>query len=188
MTNLLILVVGRSARLHRVLPLFRSPALLHLNSAFFLPLPQKQAVLHMLAYGLRGEWGPVLPPPNRSAPNYLGSPEVRHKCRLRFQSKVRAGRMIGGPGWTADVVRWFLGGDFHITPCGAVPKGDDPHGRIVHNYSHTVDGMSLNAALIDNSVEYISFQARVKLLAQVSWYFKVDLKNGYRQIPVNPKD
>ena len=96
--------------------------------------------------------------------------------------------MIGGPGWTANVVRWFLGGDFHITPCGAVPKGDDPHGRIVHNYSHTVDGMSLNAALIDNSVEYISFQARVKLLAQVSWYFKVDLKNGYRQIPVNPKD
>ena len=48
--------------------------------------------------------------------------------------------------------------------------------------------MSLNAALIDNSVEYISFQARVKLLAQVSWYFKVDLKNGYRQVPVNPKD
>ena len=181
-------MVGRSARLHRVLPLFRSPALLHLNSAFFLPLPQKQAVLHMLAYGLRGEWGPVLPPPNRIAPNYLGSPEARHKCRLRFQSEVRAGRMIGGPGWTADVVRWFLGGDFHITPCGAVPKGDDPHGRIVHNYSHTVDGMSLNAALIDNSVEYISFQARVKLLAQVSWYFKVDLKNGYRQIPVNPKD
>ena len=56
------------------------------------------------------------------------------------------------------------------------------------NYSHTFDGMSLNSALIDNSVEYISFQARVRLLAQVSWYFKVDLKNGYRQIPVNPKD
>ena len=142
----------------------------------------------MLAYGLRGEWGPVLPTPNRIAPNYLGSPEARHKCRLRFQSEVRAGRMIGGPGWTADVVRWFLGGDFHVTPCGAVPKGDDPHGRIVHNYSHTIDGLSLNAALIDNSVEYISFQARVELLAQVSWYFKVDLKNGYRQVPVNPKD
>ena len=25
-------------------------------------------------------------------------------------------------------------------------------------------------------------------MAQVTWYFKVDLKNGYRQIPVNPSD
>ena len=101
----------------------------------------------MLAYGLRGEWGSEFPPPNQPAPNYLGSREARHKCRLRFQSEVRAGRMIGGPGWTSDVVRWFLGGDFYITPCGAVPKGDDPHGRIVHNYSHTFDGISLNSVL-----------------------------------------
>ena len=93
-------MLGRSTRLHRVFPLFRSPALLHLNRALFLPLSHREAVLHMLAYGLRGEWGPVLPPPNRIAPNYLGSPEARHKCRPQFQSEVRAGRMIGGPGWT----------------------------------------------------------------------------------------
>ena len=69
-----------------------------------------------------------------------------------------------------------------------MPKGDDPHGRIVHNYSHEFDGISLNSVLLDNSVQYISFKARVELLSQVSWYFKVDLKNGYRQVPVNPKD
>ena len=182
------LVSGRSALLHRVLPLFRSPALLQRNRDFFIPHPDKEAVLHMLAYGLRGDWGPKFPPPNRPAPNYLGPPEAIRKCRCRFQSEVRAGRMVGGPGWTADTVRWFLGGDFFITPCGAVPKGEDLHGRIVHNYSHEFDGISLNSVLLDNSVAYISFKERVELLSQVSWYFKVDLKNGYRQIPVSPKD
>ena len=130
----------------------------------------------------------MLPPPGRPAKNYLKTPVAREKCRRRFQSEVRAGRMIGGPGWDSGMVRWFLNGDFFITPCGAVPKGDDPHGRIVHNYSHEFDGVSLNSALLDNSVEYISFRARVDLLSQVSWYFKVDLENGYRQVPVHPID
>ena len=96
--------------------------------------------------------------------------------------------MIGGPGWTREHVHWFLNGDFFITPCGAVPKNGDPFGRIVHNYSHEFDGLSLNTALLDNSVSYISFKERVLLLSQVTWYFKVDLKNGYRQVPVSPKD
>ena len=86
------------------------------------------------------------------------------------------------------MVRWFLRKDFYITPCGAVPKGEDPHGRIVHNYSHQFDGTSLNDALLDNSVSYISFKERARLLAQVTWYFKVDLENGYRQVPVAPVD
>ena len=180
--------LGRSALIHRVLPLFRSPAQLSLNRAFLLPHPTKTAVLEMLAYGLQGEWGPTFPPPNRPAANYLGTTVARRKCRLRFQSEVAAGRMIGGPGWTADAVRWFLNGDFFITPCGAVPKGDDPHGRIVHNYSYEFEGISINSVLLDNSVQYISFKARVELLSQVLWYFKVDLQNGYRQVPVNPKD
>ena len=75
-----------------------------------------------------------------------------------------------------------------MTPCGAVPKGDNPYGRIVHNYSHKFDGLSLNDALVDNSVSYISFKERARLLAQVLWYFKMDLENGYRQVPVAPID
>ena len=47
--------LGRSALIHRVLPLFRSPAQLSLNRAFLLPHPKKNAVLEMLAYGLKGE-------------------------------------------------------------------------------------------------------------------------------------
>ena len=75
-----------------------------------------------------------------------------------------------------------------MTPCGAVPKGEDPHGRIVHNYSHQFDGVSLNDVLLDNLVSYISFKDRARLLAQVTYYFKVDLENGYRQVPVSPLD
>ena len=181
-------MTGRSALIHRVLPLFRSPAQTNLNDKFLIPHDTKTAVLNMLAFGLRGDWGITFPTPNCAAPNFLKCDSARTKCRLRFKSEVRAGRMIGGPGWTAGVVRWFLGGDFFITPCGAVTKGDDPHGRIIHNYSYEFDGISLNSVLVDNSVQYISFKARVELMAQVSWYFKVDLKNGYRQVPVNPKD
>ena len=97
---------------------------------------------------------------------------------------------IGGSRWPYGwpPIRWFLNGDFFVTPCEAVPKGHDLHGRIVHNYSNEFDGTSLNSVLLDNSVHYITFKALVELLSQVSWYFKVDLKNGYRQVPVNPKD
>ena len=87
-------------------------------------------------------------PPNRPAANYLGA--ARRNCRLRFEKEVRAGRMTGGPGWTRERVHWFLNGDFFIAPSGAVPKDGDPFGRIVHNYSHEFDGLSLNTALLDN--------------------------------------
>ena len=174
--------------MHRVLPNYRPPELLKTINAFLLPHPSKPAVLRMLANGLQGNWDSHFPQPNLPARNYLGSPAARQKCRNRFKNEVLAGRMIGGPGWTRAVVHWFLDGDFYITPCGAVPKGEDPYGRIVHNYSLQFNGLSLNEVLKDNSVSYISFRDRVKLLSQVTWYFKVDLKNGYRQVPVSPSD
>ena len=136
--------------MYQVLPNFRTPEIIRTNRAYFVPHPTKEAVLDMLAYGLKGEWGPNLPPPGRTAANYLGSQAARGECRLRFKSEILAGRMLGGPGWTREVVRWFLGRDFYLTPCGTVRKGDNPHGRIVHNYSHEFDGVSLNDALLDN--------------------------------------
>ena len=86
-------------------------------------------------------------------------------------------------------MRKFLGTDFYVTPCGAVPKGDDPHGRIIHDYSYAPPGCeSLNACLQNTSVTYISFVERARTLAPFDWYFAVDLKNGYRQLPVHPAD
>ena len=68
-------------------------------------------------------------------------------------------------------------------------KNDNPVGRIIHNYSHpSPKAHSVNSALLNTSVSYISFKERVRKLAKVDWYVKADLKNGYRQLPVHPAD
>ena len=85
--------------------------------------------------------------------------------------------MLGGLGWSRTKVEKFLKRKVHIIPCGAVPKNNDPWGRIIHNFSYPNKSVnSINSALIDTSVEYISFIKTVSLLAQVDWYLKVDLK------------
>ena len=120
--------------------------------------------------------------------NYF-SAEVAPKGRKRFKSELLKGRMLGGPGWTALDVKKFLHSDFYVIPCGAVPKGDDPHGRIIHDYSYAPPNTeSLNSCLLNTSVTYISFIERARKLAPFNWYFAVDLENGYRQLPVHPSD
>ena len=97
--------------------------------------------------------------------------------------------MLGGEGWSAHDIRKFLSRPFYTIPCGAVPKGNDPLGRIVHDYSFpSSDFGSVNSALQNTTVEYISFRERVVQLEHVDWFLKVDLKNGYRQLPVHPSD
>ena len=77
--------------------------------------------------------------------------------------------MLGGRGWTRQLVQSFLGKHVYTIPCGSVPKGDDPNGRIVHDYSYAVvDGQSVNSVLLENSVKYIAFKERVQALSQVS--------------------
>ena len=86
-------------------------------------------------------------------------------------------------------MKQFLNSNFYVTPCGAVPKGDDPHGRIIHDYSYAPqDTDSLKSCLQNTSVTYISFIERARQLAPFNWYFAVDLENGYRQLPVHPSD
>ena len=77
--------------------------------------------------------------------------------------------MIGGPGWHAAVVRQFFGGaDFYGIPSGAVEKNGDMHGRIIHDYSFpSATQGSVNSALINTSIQYISFVDRAKLLSKV---------------------
>ena len=97
--------------------------------------------------------------------------------------------MTGGMGQSKADVENFLNRKVYTIPCGSVPNGDDPHGRIVHDYSYAaVSQYSINEALRDNSVRYISFKQRVRSISEVSWYIVVDLKDGYRQLPLNPKD
>ena len=76
--------------------------------------------------------------------------------------------MIGGLGWTREVVKKFLGRSFYVIPCGAVPKNGDPLGRIIHDYSYPSKNRgSVNSALVNTSIEYISFVERAEYLAKV---------------------
>ena len=106
-----------------------------------------------------------------------------------MRKKSRREECWGGVGWSRKNVEKFLKRKIYVIPCGAVEKDGDPWGRIIHNFSHpTKKFNSINSALTDTSVEYISFKNRVAKLAQVDWYLKTDLKNGYRQLPVHPSD
>ena len=84
--------------MHHFLAHFRSPETIAAIDAFLCANPLKTEVLRMLATGLRGHWGPQMPPAGRPAANNLGSVAANRKCRLRFKNEVLAGRMIGGPG------------------------------------------------------------------------------------------
>ena len=76
--------------------------------------------------------------------------------------------MLGGVGWTKKTVENFLRARVYTIPCGAVPKGDDPHGRIIHDYSYACRDGSINSALLENSVRYIAFKERVEALSDIS--------------------
>lgn len=64
--------------------------------------------------------------------------------------------MLGGPGWSLQSVKKLLKSQILITPCGEVPKGNDPHGRIIHDYSFASnDDVSLNSCFLNTAVRYI---------------------------------
>ena len=171
-----------------LLPPFRGERDLEINKRF-LRGPDKNIILHNLQFGFRADWAPVMPPNNSIPPNFLKGEEAIKKARDRFVKEVQKGRMLGGVGWSLRKVKEFLKRDVYVIPCGAVPKNDDPFGRIIHNYSHPDKfSDSINAALTNTSVKYITFKERVAQLANVDWFIKVDLKNGYRQLPVHPSD
>ena len=130
-----------------------------------------------------------MPPTDLDARNYFEDETGIEKCRARFVSETKKGRMIGGHGWTKKTVETFLGRPFYRIPCGAVPKNDDPLGRIIHDYSFpSASQGSVNSALINTSVQYISFVERAELLSRVDWFVKVDMENGYRQLGVHPSE
>ena len=61
--------------------------------------------------------------------------EALAKCRKRFENETKLGRMMGGLGWSNRHPRVFLGKYFNFIPCGTVLKGNEPHGRIIHDFS-----------------------------------------------------
>ena len=169
-----------------MIPAYRTPQEISINKVFFQENENRVRLLAYLKFGFKGNWATKLPKCWGPIRNYF-SQEVVKKCRERFKKETQKGRMVGGPGWTRKITREFLRSDFYVIPCGAVPKGSDPHGRIIHDYSFSYEGEnSLNSALLENSVEYISFLKRAEVLSQIKLYVALDLKNRYRQLPVHP--
>lgn len=150
----------------------------------------KEKLLRDLKFGYRADWAPgTRPHPQKHVRNHFKVESAIKKCRSRFLNEIKKGRMLGGLGWSRLVVEKFLRRPFYTIPCGAVPKNDDPHGRIIHNFSFpSPDFGSVNSALQNTTVSYISFKERTKKLDSVDWFLKVDLKDGYRQLPVHPSD
>ena len=174
--------------LSHLLPSYRGKFELLINS-LFLRGQEKDLILKNLQFGFRADWAPLMPPVGTTPVNFLMGAEDVRKAQARFKSEVKMGRMLGGIGWTREMVENFLKRKVYVVPCGAVPKNDDKFGRIIHNYSYPhKNHLSVNSALTNTSVEYITFKKRVALLKEVDWYIKVDLKNGYRQLPVHPTD
>ena len=159
-----------------------------INDIFLLG-PDKDQILRNLRYGFRADWAPVMPTQNSIPPNFFSCSIAIKKCRARFLAEVKQKRMLGGLGFSLNDVKKLLGQRVYVIPCGAVPKNNDPFGRIIHNYSYpSKKSDSVNASLINTSVSYITFKNRVAKLSQVDWFIKADLKNGYRQLPVHPID
>ena len=56
-----------------------------------------------------------------------------------------------------------MGKKVYAIPCEVVPKGIDPHGRIIHDYGFVADGInSVNTALANDSVEILHFRTGLR--------------------------
>ena len=76
---------------------------------------------------------------------------------------------------------FFGGAGFYGIPGNAVPKNDDPFGRIVHDYGYYPKGSySVNSAHSCTSVRYLTTKEVVSIVDDVTWYIKGDLKDGFR--------
>ena len=118
-------------------PLFRSPIQLAALEKFLIDDPMKEHVMAGFATGFVSHFEYATPIPWGHVKNYplVTTPQGEAKLRAVMGEQIRAGKMIGGKGWSAqDVQRFFGGQEFYGIPCNATTKGRDPLGRIVHDY------------------------------------------------------
>ena len=142
----------------KLLPPLRGQRDLLFNKRFLIG-PEKNLILRNLEFGFRADWAPVMPPIEKAPRNFLPGAGAVSKARKRFLGEDQNGRMIAGVGWTRKMVKRFMKQKAYVMPCGAVPKNDDPWGRIIHNYSYPQKHWSsINSALTNTSVKYITFK------------------------------
>ena len=74
-------------------------------------------------------------------------------------------------------------------PQWAVPKNQDPIGRIIRDYSiPSAVKVSVSSDFINTSVQKYFFCREGRKLSKVDWFIKVDMKNGDQQLGVDPSE
>ena len=127
--------------------------------------------------------GPREPTDAKNLKSALDRPEI---VRAKIKKELQASR-VAGPFKTRPIP------SLRISPLGLVPKKSDKEDfRLIHHLSYPA-GQSLNDYIdpANCAVQYTSFDEAVKLVQDLGHkceLFKMDIKNAFRLLPVNPLD
>ena len=124
--------------------------------------------LKVLEFEFRADWATSMPPTTKPLPPNCFIPGVYIRAHAQF-SEAKKGRLLGAVYIDREKIsRIFWGRRVYVIPCGSIPKNDYSFWRIIHKYSYpSTNHGSVNSALMNTSVKYISFEAGVEVLARV---------------------
>lgn len=136
----------------------------------------REFILYVLRHGL-----PVLPPEATLAPavcpNYSSSKEHSALVNKQLVAELAAGQLLRQPpGQTAT----------HIHALGAIPKSADEV-RIIHDLSRPL-GQSINDQITYKQYTWASIDDALALVTPGCYMARVDVRNYYRHIPIDPAD
>lgn len=125
------------------------------------------------------------PREGRKADNLKSAKKQPEIIKAKIDKEVEAGR-VAGPFTTAPFSNLI------ISPIGLVPKKQPNEYRMIHHLSYP-EGASINDFIDPSltSVQYTSFDKAVEMiqeLGQNCFLFKMDIKNAFKLIPIQPKD
>lgn len=118
----------------------------------------------------------------RNLRSALAHPEVLEQ---KIKTEIIAGR-VAGPFSDRPLANLI------VSPLGLVPKKQAGEFRMIHHLSYP-EGGSVNDYIDPNlaSVQYTSFDEAIAMMQKLGHnckLFKMDLKNAFRNLPINPQD
>ena len=145
--------------------------------------PDKNCILEGFTYGFHLNYSG--PRQFMYSKNLKSCFEHPHVVAEKIRKEVTAGR-VSGP---FEQVPLF---NLRISPIGLVPKKAEGEFRLIHHLSFPF-GNSVNDYIDPKlaSVQYTHFDEAIQLVQDLGkncYLFKLDLKNAFRLLPVNPGD
>lgn len=140
-------------------------------------------LLHGFSYGFSLHYsGPRISRESKNLKSALDNPAI---VQEKINKEVLAGR-VAGP----FAIKPFE--NLIVSPIGLVPKKTPHEFRLIHHLSYP-EGESINDYIDPKlaSVQYTSFDAAVDMIQELGKnckLFKMDLRNAFRLIPINPED